>query len=474
MARIHNITVALENADYGYMAFTFNGRHSISDFGVYRVSDGNDGYQDNLNLETRDQNAMHAGMLGQMIQIGTYKPRIFNINIAFENMTEAKLADFKKWLITEEEEELWFSETPYKVYRARVQGTPTITVIPFSTSTGGVYKGTGKITFVCSNPYAYAPSSYTKNRATAALKDAANYNDFKDFYAENSKGTVPMPFVAKLNNPYTTLTLITGLDQSVQSDKKIYGQSVTIPRLPDYNGCIFAGWNTEIDGSGQTYAEGQVINDDLTLYAQWNKFYLFLDNISYWDINGEYELSNPTNGSQKFMGWFSESDGKGSRYSGTINLNKENLHLYSYWNYVIRYKKINGVNSNANETGHVVQGNNSNYYLSIKLDNNQLLLGGPFSEYTNESTNGYKETYVKPNASIEIHLRSKGYTGTGYENYIYYDGTEVVDRGNNITWTSTVTANLQIDLTWAQTTEEVLLIGEVTEDVWNCVIESFT
>ena len=47
------------------------------------------------------------------------------------------------------------------------------------------------------------------------------------------------------------------------------------------DGYVFTGWNTEKDGSGKSYSEGQSLghypnvesteNEDLTLYAQWVK-----------------------------------------------------------------------------------------------------------------------------------------------------------------------------------------------------------
>ena len=41
-------------ADYDFIAFSFNGKHSYEDFGIYRTSDSNAGYQENLTATRGD------------------------------------------------------------------------------------------------------------------------------------------------------------------------------------------------------------------------------------------------------------------------------------------------------------------------------------------------------------------------------------------------------------------------------------
>jgi uncharacterized repeat protein (TIGR02543 family) len=62
----------------------------------------------------------------------------------------------------------------------------------------------------------------------------------------------------------------------------LYDETVKLPSEPyTRDGYYFAGWNTEADGSGDSYADGDEVknltlmdNDDVTLYAQWQKKYL--------------------------------------------------------------------------------------------------------------------------------------------------------------------------------------------------------
>lgn len=50
-----------------------------------------------------------------------------------------------------------------------------------------------------------------------------------------------------------------------------YGQAWVFPADPVRSGYAFTGWNTAPDGTGTTYASGDIVEivSDLTLYAQW-------------------------------------------------------------------------------------------------------------------------------------------------------------------------------------------------------------
>ena len=51
-------------ADYDFIAFSFDGLHSIEDFGIYRVSDG-DRYNENLAPTMNDRTADNPARDGQ-------------------------------------------------------------------------------------------------------------------------------------------------------------------------------------------------------------------------------------------------------------------------------------------------------------------------------------------------------------------------------------------------------------------------
>lgn len=153
--------------NWDYIAFTFKGKHSYKDFGIVRVSDG-DRYTQNLTPNLSDKTAEADGSDG-MYFLGTqHRQKEFQISFAFDRLTEAKLRGLKQWLGSKEPGDLWFAEEPYKVYTAKVTGTPSIKYIPFDDydEQGNiirVYKGEGNVTFTAYWPYAHTPDLVFSN-----------------------------------------------------------------------------------------------------------------------------------------------------------------------------------------------------------------------------------------------------------------------------------------------------------------------
>ena len=150
------------NADYDFIAFSFRNKHSVEDFGVYRVSDGNR-YNEELSPTMVDKTAEAPGGDGMYYFGTTHKQKVFNIKIAFDNMSDDTLRSMKNWLNGKETGDLWFAETPYKVYTAKVTGTPQLKVLCFDkyndegNKIGRIYKGEGTIQFTAYWPYAHTP-----------------------------------------------------------------------------------------------------------------------------------------------------------------------------------------------------------------------------------------------------------------------------------------------------------------------------
>lgn len=159
-----------------FLAFSFNGKHSWDDFGIYRVIES-DRYNENLAPTLTDKTAEVPGNDG-MYYFGTYhKQREFNINFAFDHLTEDKLREMKKWLNGKEMGDLWFQEAPYKVWTAKPTGNSIIKYIPFDevytetatsngqiitlTKTRRIYKGEGTVQFTAYYPYAHTPDIIT-------------------------------------------------------------------------------------------------------------------------------------------------------------------------------------------------------------------------------------------------------------------------------------------------------------------------
>ncbi|MCL2053393.1 MAG: InlB B-repeat-containing protein [Oscillospiraceae bacterium] len=87
------------------------------------------------------------------------------------------------------------------------------------------------------------------------------------------------------------------------------------PTEPTINGYVFNEWNTAVDGSGTAFTAATVVDDDITVYAQWE---IVMYNITY-DLGGgtgtsanpatytiagnAFTLNNPTRAGFTFAGW---------------------------------------------------------------------------------------------------------------------------------------------------------------------------
>jgi predicted phage tail component-like protein len=110
--------------DLDFLAFSFNGKHSYEDFGLYRTSDGGSTYNNNLFPALTEKTTEVQGGDG-LYYFGTqYKQKDFNISIAFDNLNEEKYKAMRAWLNPKQTGSLWFSEYPYKIYTAKVVGAP--------------------------------------------------------------------------------------------------------------------------------------------------------------------------------------------------------------------------------------------------------------------------------------------------------------------------------------------------------------
>ena len=92
-----------------------------------------------------------------------YPSRQFNINFAFDSLTEQQIRKLKQVFSAKELCDLIFDEEPYKVWSAKVTGTPTIKYVPFDNSDGQrVYRGEGSVQFTAYWPFAHTPKENTK------------------------------------------------------------------------------------------------------------------------------------------------------------------------------------------------------------------------------------------------------------------------------------------------------------------------
>ena len=82
------------NGDMDFLAFSFGGKHSWDDFGIYRTING-DRYDESLSPALTDKTAEVPGGDGMYYFGTTHKQRNFNINFAFDNMSEEKFKEMR-------------------------------------------------------------------------------------------------------------------------------------------------------------------------------------------------------------------------------------------------------------------------------------------------------------------------------------------------------------------------------------------
>ena len=165
-----------------FTGFSYGGRHSSS-LGIIRVS-GGDRYDESLHPEIRDKTAEIPGLNGDYYFGSDFGTRTFDIEIAFDHLTEQQFKELRKVFGTKHIQELIFDERPYKKYMAKLESPVELSYVCFDESkkelvdidgirykedgiyktshrvwrdTNGkerIYRGEGKLTFICHFPFA--------------------------------------------------------------------------------------------------------------------------------------------------------------------------------------------------------------------------------------------------------------------------------------------------------------------------------
>lgn len=144
-----------------FIGFTFNNIHSSS-LGIHRVSKG-DRAEEALLPTIKDSTVERIGADGTFFFGSKYTQRKFSLNLAYDDMTEVEKQQLVNNWYDGEIHDLIFDETPYKVYKAKIDGEPKLEFICFEKEVleenniiiNRIYKGEGTVDFICYNPYAY-------------------------------------------------------------------------------------------------------------------------------------------------------------------------------------------------------------------------------------------------------------------------------------------------------------------------------
>jgi uncharacterized repeat protein (TIGR02543 family) len=136
------------------------------------------------------------------------------------------------------------------------------------------------------------------------------------------------------------------------------GQTVTVPGNTGNltkTGYAFAGWNTQANGSGITYTQGQTFSMgaiDLTLYAKWTSnptYTIHYDgnaasagtvpvDATHYEAGQTVTVADNTGNLEKtnygFVGWNTQPNGSGTAFAAgaTFTMESENVTLYAQWN----------------------------------------------------------------------------------------------------------------------------------------------
>ena len=112
-----------------FLGFKFNGYHS-TELGITRVS-GGDRYNETLYPEIKDKIVEVPGLDGSYYYGSDYGPMQFEIDIAFDHLTEQQFRDLRTTFGTKETKQLIFDERPYKYYMAKLASPIELSYVCF-------------------------------------------------------------------------------------------------------------------------------------------------------------------------------------------------------------------------------------------------------------------------------------------------------------------------------------------------------
>lgn len=198
-----------------FLGFTFDGVHSSS-LGIVRTSDGSR-YNENLLPEFEDKTVKVPGRDETYYFGSEYKQRIFEVKIAFDNMTDKQFRQLRQLMSGQELKDLIFDEVPYKVYKVKANGVPNLSYIAFDEEYRRIYKGEGTLSFIAYFPFARSRFKYREDYTPKNIPEWGGIQDNKMAWLEasgipskNKKYTINLPNIIidgiEQNNSSTTFT----------------------------------------------------------------------------------------------------------------------------------------------------------------------------------------------------------------------------------------------------------------------------
>lgn len=148
-----------------FRGFKFGKIHT-SDINLEVVSTS-DRYEPRVLPAPTDTVADIPGGDGQYYFGSVYKNREITCNLAFDNVSESDYRKIRQLFANDKLQDLIFDEEPYKTWKAKIKSKPEFKSLCFTDKETGqrVYKGTGKLVFICYFPYAFGFDKYVVRAA---------------------------------------------------------------------------------------------------------------------------------------------------------------------------------------------------------------------------------------------------------------------------------------------------------------------
>lgn len=143
-----------------FLGFRFGKIHT-SDLNLEVVSTSNR-YEPRILPAPSDTTMDIPGSDGQYYLGSNFKNREITCNVAFNNVSEKDYRKIRQLFASDKLQDLVFDEEPYKTWRAKIKSKPEFKSLCFTDKETGerVYKGEGKLVFICYFPYAFGFDKY--------------------------------------------------------------------------------------------------------------------------------------------------------------------------------------------------------------------------------------------------------------------------------------------------------------------------
>lgn len=178
-----------------FIGFTFNNIHSSS-LGIHRVNKG-DRAEEALLPVSKDTTVERTGADGTFFFGSKYTQRVFDFEIAYDDMTEAEKQRLSEEWYDGKIHDLIFDEVPYKIYSAKINGQPKLNFICFDDDNGQrIYKGEGTVSFICYTPFARSRYKYLDQYTIDSIPEwKRNAEDEEGYYKNIEQWKNSLPFL---------------------------------------------------------------------------------------------------------------------------------------------------------------------------------------------------------------------------------------------------------------------------------------